>query len=247
MEGFHEQIVCKVCQRQFGYIRRHLAQSIDCKSSYTEAELLALKNESEKITRENDLAKKRLEYDPEKRRLKYKRNRKKLAAQRKKLAAERKRKKAEEIHQQWIEDEKNYFEIQKKGYEDAARRKNENNMKDTYDRFGKELESLKNKKLSDVKLRRIEELEVEIDNTYIKVDLEIDNVVEEMRNYVPNIQLESNKWKKDLKQIIDKLVPATQKEEHMIWYGCWLYSQWHDIQQIIVISSLLIYCRKHWE
>ena len=57
----------KDCNREFRYIRKHLAQSKECEAEYTKDELFKLKEESQKFKANKDRAMKKLKYDKDKR------------------------------------------------------------------------------------------------------------------------------------------------------------------------------------
>ena len=57
----------KNCNKEFGYICKHLAQSKECDAEYTKDELSGLKEESQKIKADKDRAMKKLKYDKDKR------------------------------------------------------------------------------------------------------------------------------------------------------------------------------------
>ena len=50
---------CKSCNRKFGCILKHLAQSIECKDAYSDKEISELRKESKEITRKNDYIQRR--------------------------------------------------------------------------------------------------------------------------------------------------------------------------------------------
>ena len=64
-------ITCKACQREFGYILKHLSQYTECKNAYSHSEYEMLQKESKRITYENDLILKRSKYNKDKRAKRY--------------------------------------------------------------------------------------------------------------------------------------------------------------------------------
>ena len=69
----------KDCNKEFKYIRKHLAQSKECEGGYTEDELAKLKEESQKFKANKDRAMKKLKYDKDKRSERYLREKNLLA------------------------------------------------------------------------------------------------------------------------------------------------------------------------
>ena len=68
----------KDCNREFRYIRKHLAQSKECEAEYTKDELFKLKEESQKFKANKDRAMKKLKYDKDKRFERYLREREQI-------------------------------------------------------------------------------------------------------------------------------------------------------------------------
>ena len=91
---------CKGCSTDFYYIRKHLAQKKDCKSSYSKTELIKLKEISERETRNYKNFKCRKNYDSKKRADKYRGtyNREKRAMQYKRFAKMKKKRKIIHVH-----------------------------------------------------------------------------------------------------------------------------------------------------
>ena len=70
-------VTCKGCGRKLQCILKHIAQSMNCKNSYTEEELSSLKIESKRKRKERQ----RFTYDSAKRAVRYQNNKERVANQ----------------------------------------------------------------------------------------------------------------------------------------------------------------------
>ena len=170
-------------------------------------------------------------------------NKSKIATKRKALADSRRKKVNEENHKIWVKTENSSFEHKKTFFEKSARENNQFNMKSTLEFFETQFENLKNQGLSQVKIDTLEKLKEDVDITYQKINLKIDEAVQETSEYVlTTFETEKNHWwttwREDIEKIYENLIPKIffQELNYGVKKSCWIYQDWHDLQQSINVS-----------